>query len=519
MNPEKFFAWVKEKIGKESFLTFVATFVIGLFTHMPALVSDIPNHDGLASMYFDQNMITSGRWFLQVACGISSYFSLPWLIGILALIYLAVGASLLCRLLKIKSTVCSVLIGGMMVTFPVLASNFAYVFTMDGYMLGLFLAILAVYLVGNAKYGFLWGGISLAFSMGIYQSYLPVTILLSVYMAVTVLAGTDAVKNRIKGILRYVYMGVIGVALYYALLRLLLMVQGKTLADYQGINTMADASGMNLLGTLKAMYFDFIAFTLKGNVLANNPFAKAAFVILVCLFLMYIAICCIRKKWYKNVAFYIVTLIVAATVPIFTNIILLISESVNYHALMRYQWVLFAVVPIAVLFSGFETNENKNKKIASVVQWVVFICGVVVVFSNVVTDNIAYSNLQKKYEKTYAYCLRLADRIEQTEGYYTGIPIYMIGVVGDDNYPVTDITAKATDHLIGIGGDYLLYTGENYELFFEHYMGISFNFLRPEEANYYNEDFYAEMPSFPAEGSAKVVNGIMFVKTENYNRD
>jgi len=40
------------------------------------LLSDIPNHDGLSSMYFDQNMITSGRWFLSVACGFSSYFTI-----------------------------------------------------------------------------------------------------------------------------------------------------------------------------------------------------------------------------------------------------------------------------------------------------------------------------------------------------------------------------------------------------------------------------------------------------------
>lgn len=37
----------------------------------------------------------------------------------------------------------------------------------------------------------------------------------------------------------------------------------------------------------------------------------------------------------------------------------------------------------------------------------------ILVFNYGVSDNIGYSNLEKKYEKTYAYCVRLLDRIEQ----------------------------------------------------------------------------------------------------------
>ena len=56
-------AW-KRKLKREWKLAFLAAFFLGLMIHLPAMLSDIPNHDGLSSMYFDQNMITSGRWFL-----------------------------------------------------------------------------------------------------------------------------------------------------------------------------------------------------------------------------------------------------------------------------------------------------------------------------------------------------------------------------------------------------------------------------------------------------------------------
>lgn len=67
-----FFEKLNNKLGKDGKTAFLSAFIIGILTHMTALTLDAPNHDGLASMYFDQNMITSGRWFLSTACGISS---------------------------------------------------------------------------------------------------------------------------------------------------------------------------------------------------------------------------------------------------------------------------------------------------------------------------------------------------------------------------------------------------------------------------------------------------------------
>ena len=55
--------FIKSKIRREWKIAFTAAVVIGLLVHMPMMLRDIPNHDGLDSMHFDQNMVTSGRWF------------------------------------------------------------------------------------------------------------------------------------------------------------------------------------------------------------------------------------------------------------------------------------------------------------------------------------------------------------------------------------------------------------------------------------------------------------------------
>lgn len=512
-NPSQVWEWLKLHIKKSSKLAFFSAFIVGVLVHAPIMLSDIPNHDGLDSLYFDQNMITSGRWFLTVACGFSSYFTVPWLIGLLGVFFLALAAAVLVDFLEIEQNWAVVVCTGMLVAFPALASTFAYVFTLDGYMMALLFAVLSVWCVKKWKKGFVAGGAFLAFSMGIYQSYLPFAVLLSVYGILMIFITSESLREKIAEMLRYLYMGIIGVAGYYVILQILLKVQGKELANYQGINGMAAGPGSGLLSSVKAMYVDFFSFTLRGNVLINNVFSVVVLVGLFLVTLGTLLTLCVKKKWYKSLWFYAVLLLFVLGIPIGTNLILVISPNVTYHLLMRYQWVLFPICMVA-----FVANYAPERQ-GSLYQWSLLLCGSVLLFNFVVTDQIAYSNLEKKYEKTYAYCLRLLNRIEQTEGYYPGIPIAMVGVVGDEQFPLTDLTSHVTSNMIGMAGDNLLYTSTNYKLFMQAYLGATLN-IQPADAMaemYYNEEYIA-MESFPGKNSIRIIDGVMYIKTENVNR-
>ena len=490
------------KLWKYTFFTAV---ILGLCTHLPIMLSDIPNHDGLASIYFDQNMVISGRWFLSVACGFSSYYSLPWLIGLLAVLILAVTSVLLTEVLEIKKVSGGVIIAGIIVTFPALTSTFAYVFTMDGYMLAVLLSVVAVYFVGKGKLGFVWGGVALAFSMGIYQAYLPITILLCLYKIITNLLTDTTIKEKIKSTLNYLYMGILGATLYYLILKLALFIQGKEIGTYQ----VAEESTGFSVAAVWELYKDFFEFVLTGKVLVNNFFSIVAFGIIGIVFVVTVLKLCVERKLYKSIWFYSVIMGLCAVIPVACNAILLLLPNVSYHTLMRYQYVILLVAMIAFI----QNNLNSKKEITHAILLAV---ACVIVFNYIVTDNIAYSNLEKKYEKTYAYCLRLADRMEQTEGYYQGIPIAMIGVVSDKEYPLTDVTGDVTSKLLGIKGDTLLYTGENYKAFMANYLGITINLVPTENmTEIYNSKEYWEMESFPAKSSMKVVDGVLYIKTEN----
>ena len=59
-NPTETWNNIWKHCKREWKLAFLSTFLVGLLCHMPIMLRDIPNHDGLASMYFDQNMIAYG---------------------------------------------------------------------------------------------------------------------------------------------------------------------------------------------------------------------------------------------------------------------------------------------------------------------------------------------------------------------------------------------------------------------------------------------------------------------------
>lgn len=514
-TPMAFYEKLRGKIKREWKLAFLAAAVTALLVHMPALLMDVPNHDGLDSMYFDQNMITSGRWFLMVACGFSSFYTIPWVIGLLGILFLSLAAAALTEALELKKPWVIVVCSGLLASFPALASTFAYVFTLDGYMLALLLAVLAVVLTKKYQKGFLVGGVCLAFSLGIYQAYLPFAMILSVFCILMLLSEDGTGKEKLKKILHYLYMGILGVVLYYGILQVLLRLQGKQLASYQGIDGMAQGNNAGLLTSVKQMYVDFLKFTLRGNVLYQNWISGVALLLLLFAALFVGGVLVKNRKWWKKPGFFGIIILAVLVLPVITNVILIISPSVTYHLLMRYQWVLYLIGLVA-----FVGNGTEEEKTGAVLQWLALCCGVVLVFFYGVVDNIGYSNLQKRYEKTYAYCVRLLDRIEQTEGYYQGIPIAMIGVVGEDEFPGTDITLDVTSGMIGLNGDSLLYTGENYRLFMQHYLGATLNILPADAMKemYYDEE-YIEMDSFPGENSIRIIDGILYVKTENANRE
>ncbi len=530
-------SWNKIK-KKEYMYPFLTAVIVGFLTHMYLFVNKFPNADAMTNFYFDQNMVTSGRWFLTVVCGISSYYDLNWIIGVLSVLYLAIAAVFLSEFFEVKTYTVRACIGALLVTFPAVTATFAYLYTADGYMLAFLLAILAAYFTKKYKFGFIAGAICLALSIGSYQAYLAVTVLLCLLSLINMCLNNTSIKETWSKAWRYLAMGAGGGVLYYVALKICLAVQGKELDTYQGINEMGKLSLQTLPGMIYDAYLDFAAFTLKGNVLINNGFSFVCVVLLTVVVCTTALFCYLKskayKKWYQTLLLFVFIIML----PLGANVIYFMSSDVTFHLLMRMQWILFPIFAVVMSESLIsmrtgdcvsaeqaediaEKPTDKDKKCmrkispAILISFVGVIAAAGLSYQFMLMDNIAYFNMNERYEKTYAYCLRLIDRIEQTPGYTTGMPIAIIGVVDESKYPSTDITGDVTSGISGTTGDILIYKGEQYAAFMKHYMNITLNPIVGDRIiEIYNSPEYREMDSFPAEDSIRIVDGIMYIKTE-----
>jgi MFS superfamily sulfate permease-like transporter len=149
--PEELFKKIKSSIPRQFKICFVSALLVGLVAHIYKLTNWLPNWDSLVFRYDPQNMIALGRWFLPVVCAPSSFYDLPWLVGLLALVFHGLGAVCICRMFRVSKSTTAALIGAAVITFPTVTSVLTYNYVAEGYAIAFLLSSLAATLLVEEK--------------------------------------------------------------------------------------------------------------------------------------------------------------------------------------------------------------------------------------------------------------------------------------------------------------------------------------------------------------------------------
>ena len=120
--PEKVLKKMNSYILPQWKICFFAALAVGLIAHLYKITNWLPNWDSLVFRYDSQNMIALGRWFLPVVCSFSSFYDLPFLNGIIAIVFHALSAVCICRILHVQKKITAFLIGAVIVSFPTVTS-------------------------------------------------------------------------------------------------------------------------------------------------------------------------------------------------------------------------------------------------------------------------------------------------------------------------------------------------------------------------------------------------------------
>ena len=420
---EEILKFYKTNIKKEYKIGFYSTFIIALMIHLYKFANTLPNHDSIYNYYSNQNVLGSGRWALSLACGISSYWDLPWVNGLMSCLFIALTVVVIVALFKIKNPVLIGLIGALLAASPATTETLFFLFTADGYMIAMFLAALAVYLSKIEETRFsrlILSGVCICVSCGIYQAYVSFALLLAVCYFIDVLLENKYDSQKcFKWILRQAIIYIVSLASYYIIWKLCMHFSGTVANDYQGISEVGKISVSTLFNGLISSVKTTILYFLQWDVLANG---FTLYSVLSCLFILVMAAgfvtACVKsgilkRKW----ALGLLMLCLIAIIP-FACIWHFTSDSVGYRAMMLQSLTLLFVLT-ALLYEKWTKSVVKN---------VVCLFLIVIVFNNALMANISYFYMNQCYERTYAEGVEMMIEIHDLQDQYN---INNIAIIGD----------------------------------------------------------------------------------------
>ena len=505
---------IKTKIKPQWQWAFLACFITGILTFGYTMTNHFLTYDSLWNLVSDQDMITSGRQFLTYACKISTDYDLPWLNGMLAIFYMSLTAVLVVEGLGIKSKYLSALAGMILITFPSMISTFCYTYTIDGYMLGVLLATIAFLLADRKKWGFAGGIVLLGFSLGIYQACVSFTILLCILKLLLYILDGAKIKDIFGKAWRYLVMGIGAYAFYYVSLQLMMKIKNVELSDYQGVDSLEKFTLADIPAGIIGAYKQFFAFLRKAEPLGTT---NIMYVSVLGLIISGVGICVwnfVKAETDKKFLRVLLILLLLLATPVGATLVCVMEPTVYFHLIMRLPWALFFVFVLAMAERMPVVKKEVFQKVKTILATGICVLSFLMVSQFAITANVAAFNMEERYEKTYGLCLRLVDRLEQTEGYKFGDKVAFVGGgVDQKKYPYTDFTSSYLTGYFGVEGVLAAHDTGKIVVFCRHYLNTTIMFASWEEQlDVIATEEFAQMGTFPDESSIQKIGDIWVVK-------
>lgn len=501
--PEQIINKIKKSILPQWKACFIWALVMGLCAHLYKLTNWLPNWDSLVFRYDPQNMISMGRWFLPVACAPSSFYDLPFIAGLMAIIFHGLGAVCICKMFGVRKNVTAALIGAMAITFPTVTSVMMYNYVADGYALAFLFSCVAAMLLTKDKPCYIGSLILIALSSGIYQAYITVTImLLLLSLILDVIYKNIDLKNLLLKCLKFLLTGVLGIALYYLVMTLLLKITGTTLIEYQGLDSAASFKGIDIPGALYTIKESFICYFFDFSKGAN-VFSIINSIVFILTFVLYL-VDVIKNK--LSIGKILMLCVFVILLPVGASVLSFINSGIDYHNLMKMG---FSVFYLFFILQYENSGQNALK------SWVILGVSALLIFNQAIIANVSYHKLNMAYEKSYGTLIRIADRIEQTEGAKECDKILVLGylpeseaysaVLPPDMTGTTDgYILRADDEIVGQS---VLCSALN------DYCGKNYKFVSGEEKSDLLKRIDTDsLNNWPEKNSISVVDNVIVIK-------
>ena len=518
--------WAKAVISRFR-IVFGVTFVTGLLAYGFIMTNILNNYDNIACTPGGYGTgIESGRWFLTVLGNfVTKYwgnYTLPLFNGMIAVILISFSVCIIVSVLHVRSRFLAGVCGMLFVTFPTLAATMFFMYTVHYYAFAVSLAVLGVYFGCRDT----WGGTILAafcfaFSMGIYQAYLPIAI--SLYLLVLLRKGLSeswlSGKKFFRIGIRYAASLVLGLLLYFGILHILLLYYDVSLGSYQGVNQMGIQIN-EVPQILKSIYQKFFTLSCKSQYSVNmTKVTQKAFLFSQIVSAVLFVYLNWNRKISKSVRLW--NIIIFILFPVGCNSIIIMCFHSEIYVLMTYGIVTVFFLPIVLLevaYLNITSFENKNAVMSSLIKCasalLVFVLSITAV-NYIWSANGNYVALYYANRQVENYFSGLVERVRGIEGYRQELPLAIVGeaFVGVTDWEYSEIPVF---HYGGNSTSSGLVNAYSRKQWLALYLGFTQPWVSREELTDIQKNKMIQgMPCYPDEGSIRIIDDIIVIKIKD----
>lgn len=499
---------------KQLIFAMAATFFWGLLAHAYCFFNGNFSHDSLNELHgaiLGNNFrLISGRYLVPLYRELlRGDVTLPWLIGVLSLVWIGLAVFLVTQIFRMENRKLIFLTAGIFTTnITVSATAATYIHDLDCFMFSLLCATAAVWLWQEWKWGWLPGAAMVTVSLAMYQSFLFTGVVLVMIRCILwLLEGEDFQTVLFRG-LKAIGMILLGGIAYWGGLKVASAVSGIRLSsgDYNSLDLMQGITPQTILPLIAQAYRD--CFSRIWNAYNAYPviLVKAMTAVLMLVSLTALVLGLKKLGWKER----LLLIALVALLPLGANMIYVLTIGAS-HDLMVYAIWLFWL--LALLLSDWMCRNGKHRAFRWQ-KWLAMFMVAGLLYGNVQFANGMYLKKDLEQDAYLSLMTRVADRMEQCEGYVPGeTPVVFVGTTTllnrvipgfKDYWNVTgmtspDVIAAPEKSRFQAYFDYILNTPL---LLADDYQWFALRTSQETEA----------MPAFPAAGSVAMQEGILVVK-------
>lgn len=482
---------------------FLYTIIFTLIAHRIMIFGHYYLHDALFainSLADNAHQISIGRFLQPVYRFIRGNSSIPWLIGVLATVFLSLSVYITSELVGLKRRLSLLLLSGIFAVNTTLAFSYSsYIPWVDIFMLSLLFSVLAVYFQRKGRFGFLVGAIFVFLSLTLYQSYITVTLALIMLLSIKELLCRANPLVVIKSCVKGIAMLILGALTYFLMAKLVCIITGTPESgDYNSLFSINDLFCTDISELVFDCYrkFKYELCNIIGG--AENLLSLVFAIISLCSLLL---VFLIAKKRTLPCSSIILTAVLLLLFPLGANCVYILSPSL-FHELMAFGCFTFYLLPLIL------TEEYPKTPFRSIVS----IALLTVIVVSVIFANRLYDQRKYAFEATATVMEDIVECIENQEAYEYGKT--QIVFVGQINNPTPDsrFEGLSNSRLFNNSSYAVTYHG-TYYAYLKYIMHYDYAYIDNSEAEYFRSLPEVEaMPKYPNDGCCLVIDNVIIVK-------